>query len=124
MKLKPTLKVRKRYVVIQVLLANGTVGDFSLKNIIDVLKNTMQDFFGTFTLAKAAPMILHKTFEKDKQTLIIKINHTFVDQLKASLLFIKEINKVPVIVRSVIVSGTLKKTKSIVVKKIQEKETK
>ena len=120
MKLRPTLKVRKRYVVIQVLLANGTVGNFSLKDIIDVLKNTMQEFFGTFTLAKAAPMILPKTFEKEVQTLIIKINHTFVDQLKASLLFIKEINKTAVIVRSVTVSGTLKKTKSIVIKKIKE----
>jgi RNase P/RNase MRP subunit POP5 len=121
MKLKPTLKVRKRYVVIQVLLANGTVGDFSKNDMIEALKDTMQEFFGTFTLAKAAPMILHKTFERQNQTIIIKINHTYVDQLKASLLFIKEINKVPVIVRSVIVSGTLKKTKSFEVKNTKEK---
>ena len=111
MKLKPTLKVRKRYVVIQALLANGTVGNLSVSDIASSLKKTMHEFFGTFSLAKASPMILHKTFEASTQTIIVKINHTFVDQLKSSLLFIKEIKGTPVIVRSVIASGTLKKAK-------------
>ena len=109
MKLKPTLKVRKLYVVIQVLLSDGKVGSFSVNEITGVLKNTMQEFMGTFTLAKASPMILHKMFDLKKQSIIIKINHTYVDQLKAAILFIKEIKGKSVIVRSVISSGTLKK---------------
>ncbi len=111
MKLRPSLKVRKRYVVVQVLLENGSVGSFSYEEVSKEVMNSFSRFVGTLGLAKASPMVLHKTFDKSKQSLIVKVNHTSVDEFKASLLFVDRIGSKAVIARSVKVSGTLKKAK-------------
>ena len=54
-------------------------------------------------------MILKDKYNKEKQRGIIKVNNKMVNNLKASLCFIKTIENQPVVVKSVGVSGILKK---------------
>ena len=68
-----------------------------------------QNFLGQIGLAKAGILILNDKFNKEKQKGIIRVNNKMVNHLKGSLCFIKEIDKEKVIIKSVGVSGILKK---------------
>ena len=60
-------------------------------------------------MAKASPMILAERFNEQKQRFTMKVSNMSVDQVKAALLFITSLQNTPIILRSLITSGTLKK---------------
>ena len=105
MKLKPSLRQKKRYVVFEVVADKK----FSLLEVKDEVDKTMKDFFGQLGLSKASPLFLKEKFNQEKQRFVVKINHQHVDELKAALTLCKSIKNTPVIVKSIITSGTLKK---------------
>jgi RNase P/RNase MRP subunit POP5 len=105
MKLKPSLREKKRYLVIKVISKEK----FSYNVIKSALEEKMKEFLGTLLLSKASPILLKEKFNKENQTLIIKINNKYVNELKASLTLVKEVGDKKVIVKSVVCSGTLKK---------------
>ena len=78
-----------------------------MKKAVDT---ALLSFLGEFGVAKAAPLFI----EYKNQKFIIKVNHKSVDVCKAALILIKKIKNSPVIVRSVITSGTLKKARTYV----------
>lgn len=108
MKPLPSLKEKKRYVVVQVI-ADKKEKKFTFKEIEQSFKETLGDFLGTLGLSKAAIMILKEKFSPEKQAVIIKVNNKYVNELKSALILIKKIKNVPVVVKSIAVSGTLKK---------------
>ncbi len=103
MKLLPSLKQKKRYVVFNVESSKK----FSYSDLKSVTGNALQDFLGQFGLSKSSPMLVKEKVKDNK--FIIKVNHTYVDECKAALMLIKKIKSVSVIIKSVAVSGTLKK---------------
>tara|TARA_Y100000310_G_C20471506_1_gene710287 strand:- start:106 stop:432 length:327 start_codon:yes stop_codon:yes gene_type:complete len=103
MKLLPSLKQKKRYVVFEV----ATDKTFSVKEIKEAVEFALKDFLGQWGLAKSSPMFLKEKCKNNK--FIIKVNHKYVDEVKSALILIKKIKNTPVIVKSVITSGTLKK---------------
>ncbi len=105
MRLLPSWRQKKRYVVFEIL-AEQT---FSFRNIKIEVQQALQQFLGYQGMAKASPIILTERFNEPKQRFVVKVSNTFVDELKAALLFCTQINHAPVIIRSLIISGTLKK---------------
>lgn len=105
MKLMPTLKQKKRYVAFEIIA--GT--KFSFPEIKEEMERAMKDFWGSSGISRAGPMILEEKFNFEKQKFLVKVNHKFVDELVSALILSKSIKNKPIIVKSVIVSGTLKK---------------
>lgn len=103
MKLLPSLKQKKRYLVFQVL-ADAKFSGAEVKEAVD---EALLLFLGQLGVAKASPLFLKEKYKNNQ--CVLKVNHKYVDEAKAALTLIKNIKKRPVIVRSVITSGTLKK---------------
>ena len=105
MKLLPSLKQKKRYIVFEIV----TEEKFSFAEIKEEVEHNLLLFFGQLGLAKAVPVLLKEKFNFEKQRLVIKVNHKYVEELKAALTLSKSIKKKPIIIKSIITSGTLKK---------------
>jgi len=106
MKLLPSLRQKKRYLVFRI--ESKQIFNFSdIKREVD---SALLIFLGQLGLAKSSPLLLNEKLKNNK--FIIKVNHKYVDECKAALALIKKIKNKPVIVRSVITSGTIKKASS------------
>lgn len=103
MKLLPSLKQKKRYLVFEIISETK----FSVLEIQEAVNQALKEFFGQLGLTKASPLFLKEKTKNNK--FVIKISHKFVDEGKSALILIKKIKNKPVIIRSIITSGTLKK---------------
>ena len=100
--LLPSLREKKRYVVFEVLTKKN-ITNFPEKEI----KQAFLQLFGEFGLGEAGLIFLQNKYKNNKG--IIKVNHKNIDKLKASFCIITKINNQKATVKSVGVSGTLKK---------------
>ncbi|MFH0700874.1 MAG: Rpp14/Pop5 family protein [Candidatus Woesearchaeota archaeon] len=105
MKLLPTLKEKKRYVVFEIIAEKK----FSLSEIKEFVEGRMFSFWGELGMARAAPIFIEEKFNPEKQKFVVKVGHKYVDELKAALALGKSIKNSPIIIKSVTVSGILKK---------------
>lgn len=105
MKLIPTLKQKKRYVAFEIIADKK----FSFPEIKEEMERAMKDFWGSSGISRAGPAFIDERFNFEKQRFLVKVNHKFVDEVISALILSKSIKNTPIIVRSVIVSGTLKK---------------
>lgn len=103
--LLPTLKEKKRYLVYEVLSDKKINSNLSVE-ILSQVKNTL----GLFDSAKAGL----QNIKYDDKTLkgVMRVNNKEVDKLKTSLAIISSLKDSEVIVRSIGVSGILKKAKN------------
>lgn len=106
MKLLPSLRQKKRYVVFEI----HSPKTFSFSEVKEEAENALRQFLGQLGMAKAGIMFVKEKYKN--QRFILKVNHTMVDECKAGVMLIKKIKNIPVITRSVVVSGTLKKASS------------
>lgn len=114
--LRPTLKERKRYVVYRVEGASAV-------EVTPVIQQACLTFMGVLTASKAGIMFLQN--QSNGPYGIIRVAHTYVDELKASLLHITNIDGKPVAIDAIGVSGILKKAKEKFIDKayrVQEKK--
>ena len=102
----PSLREKKRYLAFEII-SRQQIKDFSA--ISKAIWKAILDFSGVLGAAKAGIWLLGDKFNKTSQKGIIKVNHKNADLLKAALSTIKQINGIDVIVRSVGMSGILKK---------------
>jgi ribonuclease P/MRP protein subunit POP5 len=105
----PSLREKKRYLVFEV------ISDKKLENVNSISKTIMNDcqnYLGEMGMAKAGLMILNNKYNPNMQRGVIKVSHKMVDNLRAALCFVKEIDNQKVIVKSVGVSGILKKAQN------------
>ncbi|MBU0456908.1 MAG: Rpp14/Pop5 family protein [Nanoarchaeota archaeon] len=105
MKLLPSLKQKKRYVVFEITSNKK----FSFTEVKEAVDSAILLFFGQLGIAKSSPMLLKEKFDIEKQRFVIKVNHKYVDEIKAALILNKNIKNTPVIIKSLTTSGTLKK---------------
>ena len=103
----PSLREKKRYLVFEIV-SKQPIKDFSA--ISKAIWKSLLDLSGVLGASRAGIWLLSDKFNKDKQKGIIKVNHKHADLLKAALCTIKQINGNDVIVRSMGMSGILKKT--------------
>ncbi|MCB9362588.1 hypothetical protein H6504_04075 [Candidatus Woesearchaeota archaeon] len=100
----PTLREKKRYMVFEY----DSKGSLSKDAIIRSITKNFGSLVGTLGAAKAGMQVLKDKF--DRNTGILRINHRYVDHVKASFVLLREIDGHEVMVRSLGVSGILKKT--------------
>ncbi|RMF55386.1 ribonuclease P protein component 2 [Candidatus Woesearchaeota archaeon] len=105
--LLPSLRENKRYLVFKVI-SKGKLTDFSkIAKAIELAANKLLGFLG---VAKAGIVPLRDKWNQRTQTGIIRVNTKYVDHLKSSLSLINKIGRKSVVIRSLGVSGILKKT--------------
>lgn len=105
MGLLPSLRQKKRYVVFEIVSDRA----FSFQEMKENIYDALHQFFGSWGSAHASPMIIAERFNEQKQRLVIKVNNTSVDELKMALVLCTHIKNNPLIIRSLVTSGTLKK---------------
>lgn len=105
MHLLPSLCQKKRYLVFEVISKEK----FSYPEIREEAEKALTSFLGQLGLSQASPHFLPEKFNQDKQRFLLKVSHKYVDEVKAALTLSKKIKNTPIIIRSIITSGTLKK---------------
>ena len=104
----PILKEKKRYLIFEIV-SNQKIGNF--KAISEEIMDKSLELIGQLGVARAGIQVPNDCWNPELQRGVIRVNHKNVDELKASLSFIKKIDNKDVIVKSIGVSGILNKAK-------------
>ncbi|MFH1316230.1 MAG: Rpp14/Pop5 family protein [Candidatus Woesearchaeota archaeon] len=107
--LLPSLREKKRYLAFEIISKNP-INDFKLVSIS--LWDSFLDYLGKFGVSKAGLWILPDKYNAKNQRGMIRVNNKEIDNLKSALIMVKNIQGQDVIVRSVGVSGILKKAEN------------
>lgn len=99
----PILREKKRYLAFEVI-TKATQSE-----VAQAITNQSLKFLGEDGMSKSNLTVMNEW--KDNKG-IIRVNRKYVDQTKAILLLIKKIGNKDAIIRSIGVSGILKKTKA------------
>lgn len=105
----PSLREKKRYLVFEVISKEKISDADAVSGAI--FRSSLQ-FSGHSGTAKAGIVALNNKWDAERQRGIIKVSHKHVDDVKASLVFAKKISGKDVIIRSLGVSGILKKAEN------------
>ncbi|MEW6062808.1 MAG: Rpp14/Pop5 family protein [Nanoarchaeota archaeon] len=108
MKLKrllPSLRDKKRYIVFELIAKGGLDYNMAKKGI----KESISWLIGELGMAKAGLRFLDE-WKNNKG--IITVNRSYVDETRVGMSLVKNISNIDVIVRTVGVSGILKKAKA------------
>lgn len=103
LKLLPSLKEKKRYLVYKIL------AQAPLNQPDKALLNEITTLLGIYDSAKAGLQLI--TYNKDTKKGILRIEVSMVDKVKAILLMITQLNKTEVVVQSTYCTGLLNKAK-------------
>ena len=104
--LLPSLREKKRYLAYEVISRHKFNDAMEINKAI---YETAKDFLGTIGTARAGIIMINDKFNPEMQRGILKVSNKHVDEMRASLVFIKSINGKEAIVKSVGASGILKK---------------
>ena len=103
MKLLPSLKQKKRYIVFEIISDKI----FTANEVQKEVDEALQSFLGRLGISKSSPMFLKERYKDNK--FIIKVNHKYVDECISAVILMRKIKTTPVIIKSMVTSGTLKK---------------
>ena len=104
--LSPTLREKKRYLAYEVISKHRF---YDAMHISKAINDAAHDFLGDLGMARAGILMLDDKWNASKQKGIARVNNKHVNNLKASLIFVKNIDGKEVIVKSIGASGILKK---------------
>ena len=107
MKLKPSMREKRRYLVFEVLSKKPVDG---LKAFTAFEKQTM-DFMGASEMAKASFTSMPKMWNQSAQRGMVRVNRKYVDHARASLCLVKKIGRQNATMKSVGISGMINKAK-------------
>lgn len=99
--LLPVLRERKRYLAFEVLAQK----EIEWHNIKKALIAGLKDYIGIDGLSNAGVLFV----KNNKNKGVLRTTHTYLNKVRASLVFITHINNNPVIVKSIGASGMLNK---------------
>ncbi len=101
MKLLSSLKPKKRYVVFEIVAEQK----FSVQDVEKVVFQALLTFLGELGVSNASPMFI----KGKNQKFMLKVNNKYVKEVQAAVILIKTIKNNPVIIKSLITTGTIKK---------------
>ncbi len=104
--LLPTLKEKKRYLAFEII-SKSKIKVFS--EVSKAMWASALSYAGTKGTARMGMWVLAERYDKDQQKGIIRVSHRSLNELRASLALVKQIEQQPVIVRSLGASGILEK---------------
>ena len=113
MKLLPSLKQKKRYILFEILGSEK----FSKKDVKDEVQVALKDFLGVLGLSRSGVIFVNEKFKDNK--FLLRCNHKHVDEVISAIILIKTIKNKKVNVKSVKVSGILKKSLDETLKSIK-----
>ena len=102
--LLPTLRESNRYVIFEIISKK----QLNVKEVKKSFEKEILGFLGMLEFAKSSFRLIN--FQKNRG--IIKINRKYLSKIKAALALINNLDKEKVAVKSLYVSGMLKKAKS------------
>ncbi len=101
----PSLREKKRYLAFEII----SQYKFDFMTVKNAILSSCQLFLGQLGMAKAGIIVLADNFDNKKQKGLIRVNNKYINELKASLALINKINNKNIIIKSLGVSGILKK---------------
>jgi len=102
----PSLKEKKRYLVFEII-SKSKIKAFSA--VSKAIFASSLAFAGDFGVAEMGLQVLPEKFDADKQKGILRVSADMVDELKASLALVEDIDGESCIIDTVGVSGILNK---------------
>ncbi len=102
--LLPSLREKKRYLVFEAISNAG----LSFKDLKNSILSSFKELFGLDGLSKAGLEFVEYNDNKG----IIRVSTKGLDMLKATFCIVRKVNKEDVVLRSLGVSGMLKKARS------------
>ncbi len=102
--LLPSLREKKRYLAFEIISSKKVN-----KMPYEEIQKSMLGLHGSVGLADAGLIFLKNKWNTELQRGIVKVSHRSVDDLKGTLCFVDKINNTESIIKSVGVSGILKK---------------
>ncbi len=108
--LLPSLREKKRYLAYEIISENI----LSKKSVLTLLRQKLVQTLGTFDSAGAGIMVLPSKYDYKGQKGVLKVNHRYLDKVKAGFCLINDIDGNKVIVRSLGASGMINKMKNYV----------
>ncbi|MEM4260041.1 MAG: Rpp14/Pop5 family protein [Candidatus Woesearchaeota archaeon] len=109
LKLLPSLKEKKRYLVYEVIMEKN------IHNTDKKISDYIDCWLGVVESSKAS--IIFIGYSKENRRGIIKATNNYVDRIKLVLSLINKIDNINVIIRSIYVSGLLNKAKNLMFNK-------
>ncbi len=110
-RLSPSLREKKRYLAFEII-SDSRIDDFNV--ISQEINSNYLACAGSFSAQSAGINVIYDKWNQEKQRGIIRVGHKHVDELKASLALLKQINSTPIIAKSIGLSGILKKASEYV----------
>ncbi|MEM3154357.1 MAG: Rpp14/Pop5 family protein [Candidatus Woesearchaeota archaeon] len=104
--LLPTLKEKKRYLAFEII-SKSRIKAFS--EVSKAIWSSTLSFAGTKGAARMGIWVFPEKYNAARQRGLVRVSHRCLDELKASLALIKEIETQPVVVRSISASGIMAK---------------
>jgi ribonuclease P/MRP protein subunit POP5 len=105
----PSLREKKRYLVFEIISKNRIK---SFPSISRAIWDYSLQFLGEKGVAQAGIWLLPDKYNPQTQRGLVRVNNKYVNDLKSVLTLIDQIENKEVIVRSVGVSGILKKAET------------
>ncbi|MFW6014451.1 MAG: Rpp14/Pop5 family protein [Candidatus Nanoarchaeia archaeon] len=99
------MREKKRYLAFEIISDEN----LSRYAVLKALKQKIIQMLGVFGSANAGVIFLQDKYIPEKQAGILRVNHNYLDKVKASFCFITKIENKSVIVRSLGASGMLNK---------------
>jgi ribonuclease P/MRP protein subunit POP5 len=109
----PSLRERKRYLAFEIMSKDKLD---SFPSVSKAIWQSALRYLGEKNTAKAGIWLLADKYKENAQKGLIKVGHKYVNDLKASLALMKQIEGKEVIVRSLGVSGILNKAEKYTAK--------
>ena len=105
--LLPSLREKKRYLAYEVISKSRF---YDAIHVNKAILDAANKFLGNLGMSYAGIIPINDKWNEKMQRGIMRVNNKHVDNLKASLIFVKNINGKESIVKSVGASGILRKT--------------
>ena len=100
----PSLREKKRYLKIKVIALNSE----NIYSFKDELIQKIKNFLGILESSRAGIL----SVKSSKDEILLKVNTSHLDKVRASLLFIKTLNSNSVILKSIRTYGSIKQSKT------------
>ncbi len=104
--LRPSLREKKRYIVFEI----DSRHDFTAKQAKDAAISSCLRYIGEFGTAKANPYFINNVYKSNKG--IIRVNNKAVEPVRACLAMVDSIDNKKAMIRTLGISGILKKAKN------------
>jgi ribonuclease P/MRP protein subunit POP5 len=104
--LLPSMREKKRYLAYEVISKDKF---YDTTRVGKAIFDAAHDFLGDLGMARAGILMLNDKWNANLQRGIIRVNNKHVGELKASLIFVKNIEGKDVVVKSIGASGILRK---------------